>query len=40
MISMAQIGRIESFLALVSLSSFLYFGVVELKYLYGEEEED
>lgn len=40
MISMAQIGRFESFLALVSLSSFLYFGVGELKYLYGEEEED
>lgn len=39
MILMAQIGGFESFLVLLSLSSFLYFGLVELKYLYGGGEE-
>lgn len=39
MILMAQIGGFESFLVLLSLSSFLCFGLVELKYLYGGGEE-
>lgn len=39
MILMAQIGGFESFLVLLSLSSFLCFGLVELEYLYGGGEE-